>query len=186
MGRVRYPIYTNSREEKCSTWPEQCLKITTRCVNSFSMTAAPVKCVYTSPLPGRKVEVCKQVEASPGRREWCNSPSQGMRFCQSHQSHLEHLGILMATSVVPDAAFCFELCLLEHLTMCLVSSSTTAVLGGDALTVIESSVSSLSAIHWVLYWGGSGVSAFKSPFNVFKATSESSSSSFHNDFRRCI
>lgn len=142
--------------------------------------------VYTSPLPGRKEEVCMQGEVSHGQLECCNSPSQGTRFWQSHQSHLEHRGILMTTRVVADTAFCFELCLLEHLKMCRVSSSTTAVLDGDALTVIESSVSSLSSIQWVLSWGGGGVSAFKSTFKVFKATSESSSSSFHNDFRRWI
>jgi len=32
-------------------------------------------------------------DPSPGQREACESPSDGMRFRQSRQSRLEHLGV---------------------------------------------------------------------------------------------
>jgi hypothetical protein len=34
-----------------------------------------------------------QRDLSPGRREACNSPSEGTRFRQSRQSRLEHPGV---------------------------------------------------------------------------------------------
>jgi len=34
-----------------------------------------------------------QRDPSPGRREACNSPSEGMRFRQSRQSRPEHPGV---------------------------------------------------------------------------------------------
>jgi hypothetical protein len=48
---------------------------------------------YTSPHSRGKVqEVSMQRDPSPGRRELCDSPSEGTRFLQSWQSRPEHPG----------------------------------------------------------------------------------------------
>ena len=73
-------------------------------------------------------------------------------------------------------AFFRELCLLDGPTKSLVASSSTAVLASGALTEIESRDSSLSRLQ--LDSAGGGVSVCESAFDGFKATPESSSSSF--------
>jgi len=45
MGRVRHPIFSNGGEVKCGYWPKTGINITRRCVNSYSVTAAPAKSV---------------------------------------------------------------------------------------------------------------------------------------------
>jgi len=57
MGRVQHPIYSNSGEVKCGYRPKNSIKIARRCVNGYSITAAPAKgvahvsfqwCVYVT------------------------------------------------------------------------------------------------------------------------------------------
>jgi len=45
MGRVRHPIYGNSGEVKCGYQPKKGINIARRCVNGYSITAAPAKSV---------------------------------------------------------------------------------------------------------------------------------------------
>jgi len=45
MGRVRHPIYSNSTEVKCGYRPKKGINIARRCVNGYSITAAPARSV---------------------------------------------------------------------------------------------------------------------------------------------
>jgi len=45
MGRVRHPIYSNSGEVKCGYQLKKGINIARRCVNGYSITAAPVQSV---------------------------------------------------------------------------------------------------------------------------------------------
>jgi hypothetical protein len=45
MVTVRHPIYCNSREEKCSTWPEKDINIARHCVDGYCISAATAKSV---------------------------------------------------------------------------------------------------------------------------------------------
>jgi len=45
MGKVRHPIYSNSREAECGTWPEKGVNIGRHCVDSYSITAAPARSI---------------------------------------------------------------------------------------------------------------------------------------------
>ena len=45
MGKVRHPIYSNSGDVNSGTRPEKGINIARRCINGYSITAAPANSV---------------------------------------------------------------------------------------------------------------------------------------------